>query len=256
MGVAAAEQKKLIDQLMGREISASRNRFGPSHPRDGNRAGFNRNNDIGFYSPRVCKSYLVGECPHDLFQGTKLSMGRCPQIHLARYKIDYEKAKREGKNLIEFEKEYYMILLQLLRECDEQVKASLNSLKYTSEDLEKINQATKELDEVDTKLSLMNQEINALLEVNEVEKAMIQTEKLQDLQIKRKEIAKRVKKIAENVNQSAQQKLQVCEICGAYLSRLDTDRRLADHFLGKTHLAYVKMRQELEILKSKKLFST
>ena len=31
----------------------------------------------------------------------------------------------------------------------------------------------------------------------------------------------------------AQSKLQVCDVCGAYLSRLDNDRRLADHFAGK-----------------------
>jgi hypothetical protein len=35
-------------------------------------------------------------------------------------------------------------------------------------------------------------------------------------------------------------KLQVCDVCGAYLSRLDNDRRLADHFYGKMHLGYAK----------------
>jgi len=29
------------------------------------------------------------------------------------------------------------------------------------------------------------------------------------------------------------QKLRVCDVCGAYLSVLDSDRRLADHFGGK-----------------------
>ena len=29
--------------------------------------------------------------------------------------------------------------------------------------------------------------------------------------------------------------LQVCDVRGAYLSRLDNDRRLADHFYGKMH---------------------
>jgi hypothetical protein len=32
---------------------------------------------------------------------------------------------------------------------------------------------------------------------------------------------------------SGHQKLRVCDVCGAYLSVLDSDRRLADHFGGK-----------------------
>ena len=43
--------------------------------------------------------------------------------------------------------------------------------------------------------------------------------------------------------QVAGAKLQVCDVCGAYLSRLDNDRRLADHFFGKMHLGYAQMRK-------------
>ncbi len=35
----------------------------------------------------------------------------------------------------------------------------------------------------------------------------------------------------------------MCDVCGAYLSRLDNDRRLADHFYGKMHLGYAQMRK-------------
>lgn len=35
-------------------------------------------------------------------------------------------------------------------------------------------------------------------------------------------------------------------MCGAYLSRLDNDRRLADHFYGKMHLGYAQMRKTWE----------
>ena len=33
-------------------------------------------------------------------------------------------------------------------------------------------------------------------------------------------------------------KLRVCDVCGSFLSILDSDKRLADHFLGKQHLGY------------------
>jgi len=45
-----------------------------------------------------------------------------------------------------------------------------------------------------------------------------------------------------------QQKLRVCEVCSAYLGIHDNDRRLADHFGGKLHLGFIKIRERLEEL--------
>ena len=45
-----------------------------------------------------------------------------------------------------------------------------------------------------------------------------------------------------------QQKLRVCEVCSAYLGIHDNDRRLADHFGGKLHLGFIKIREKLERL--------
>lgn len=42
-----------------------------------------------------------------------------------------------------------------------------------------------------------------------------------------------------------QQKLRVCEVCCAYLGIHDNDRRLADHFGGKLHLGFIKLRETL-----------
>ena len=46
-----------------------------------------------------------------------------------------------------------------------------------------------------------------------------------------------------------QQKLRVCEVCSAYLGIHDNDRRLADHFGGKLHLGFIKIREKLDDLK-------
>jgi hypothetical protein len=45
-----------------------------------------------------------------------------------------------------------------------------------------------------------------------------------------------------------QQKLRVCEVCSAYLGIHDNDRRLADHFGGKLHLGFIKIREKLASL--------
>lgn len=232
MGVAAAEQRKLIEQLMGKDIQS----------RFGGRSRYYKEN-LGMRDPRVCKSYLVGDCPYDLFQGTKQSLGRCPQLHLSKYKIQYDRDIANGKRYPDFEREYYLVLAKFVHDCNDQITVALKNLEHTSEEREKIKNVTRELDDIDTQIGLMVQEIESLTSHNEVLKALAQSVKLEEVKERRIHIAKKVKNITENVGQSAQQKLQVCEVCGAYLSRLDTDRRLADHFLGKIHLGYVTMRE-------------
>ena len=37
----------------------------------------------------------------------------------------------------------------------------------------------------------------------------------------------------------------MCEVCSAYLGIHDNDRRLADHFGGKLHLGFIKIREKL-----------
>ncbi len=51
-----------------------------------------------------------------------------------------------------------------------------------------------------------------------------------------------------------QQKLRVCDICSAYLSLYDSDRRLADHFGGKLHLGFLGIREKLKELRVCALF--
>ncbi|KAF5745861.1 hypothetical protein HS088_TW06G00025 [Tripterygium wilfordii] len=48
------------------------------------------------------------------------------------------------------------------------------------------------------------------------------------------------------------QKLRVCDICGAFLSVYDSDRRLADHFGGKLHLGYMQIREKLAELQEER----
>ena len=47
-------------------------------------------------------------------------------------------------------------------------------------------------------------------------------------------------------------KLRVCDVCGSYLSVYDSDKRLADHFLGKQHIGYQRMRDTLEAIRKRR----
>jgi len=67
--------------------------------------------------------------------------------------------------------------------------------------------------------------------------------------LKKDEHERELKSISDTSGPSGHQKLQVCDVCGAFLSRLDNDRRLADHFFGKMHLGYAQMRKTHDLLK-------
>ncbi|CAH2352518.1 protein Luc7p [[Candida] railenensis] len=233
----AEYQRRLLEQLMGKDALIS-----PAV----------RRRETLMSDHRVCKSFLVGTCPHDLFIGTKQDIGKCPLLHLEKHKLEYEYlTKKKGQQFPEFEYDYYVNLQRYIKDIDRTIETALKRLEHTPEEKAKIAAVTKELDSLDIQIGLMTQEIDCLVEVNQNLKSLYESVKLNELCKKREELAEQARNLVENVGQSAQQKLQVCEQCGAYLSRLDSDRRLADHFIGKIHLGYVQMRSAYEELHSK-----
>lgn len=73
-------------------------------------------------------------------------------------------------------------------------------------------------------------------------------EEVEDLR-KKKAAAEQEYRNSMPASSYQQQKLRVCEVCSAYLGIHDNDRRLADHFGGKLHLGFIKIREKLEELK-------
>lgn len=55
------------------------------------------------------------------------------------------------------------------------------------------------------------------------------------LKTEKQDKERELQNLTETSGASGHQKLRVCDICGAYLSILDSDRRLADHFGGKVN---------------------
>lgn len=223
----ADDQRRLVEQLMGKDAMIS--------PQQ-------RRRDVDMTNPRVCKAFLVGTCPYDLFANTKLNLGECPMLHMEKHKLEYDFRIKHEK-FPSFEYDYYKTLQKYIDEIDFTIATALKRLEHTPEEKALIAAVSKDLDASDTKIGLMSLEIKYLADAHDVDRVLLQSVKLDDAIRQRGVLADQARTIAENVGQSSQQKLQVCEVCGAYLSRLDSDRRLADHFIGKIHMGYVQMRQ-------------
>ena len=86
-------------------------------------------------------------------------------------------------------------------------------------------------------------EVEILGSVGEVSRAQEELFRVRQTAQAKAERERELKALSDTSGPSGHQKLQVCDVCGAYLSRLDNDRRLADHFYGKMHLGYAQMRK-------------
>lgn len=96
------------------------------------------------------------------------------------------------------------------------------------------------------------EELGELGMVNEAQTAMEEAEALKKLTVARPEAVTDPAKLAAADVRITDQKLRVCDICGAFLSIYDSDRRLADHFGGKLHLGYIQIRERLEELREER----
>ncbi|KHN29257.1 Putative RNA-binding protein Luc7-like 1 [Glycine soja] len=295
--------------------------------------GANRNGDVRevnrkYYDRDVCRLYLVGLCPHELFQLTKMDMGPCPKVHSLQLRKEYEEAKAKGTD--NYDRELEDVIDKLIGECDRKIGRALKRLEdddakaaiaisvsevtQTDEVLElskQIKEKLKEADQYDLEgksdlkiralevveelrtkradkqsmllLDAFNKDraslptplpnppplaplpvvapdartqemINEKLKkaedlgeqgmVDEAQKALEEAEALKKLPARQEPVLDSSKYTAVDVR-ITDQKLRVCDICGAFLSVYDSDRRLADHFGGKLHLGYMQIREKL-----------
>ncbi|XP_031091617.1 putative RNA-binding protein Luc7-like 2 [Ipomoea triloba] len=302
--------------------------------------GANRNGDVTevdrkYYDRDVCRLFLSGLCPHDLFQLTKMDMGPCPKVHSLPLRKEYEEAKSKG--LDNYDRDLEDVIDRLIVECDRKISRAVKRLdeedakaaiaisvsevtqsaeilelsKQIKEKLKEVDQndlegktdlkirALEELEELRTKradkqamllLDAFNKDraslpqplqnppqleprpaaatdpriqelINEKLKkaedlgeqgmVDEAQKALEEAEALKKLPARQEPILDSSKYTAADVR-ITDQKLRVCDICGAFLSVYDSDRRLADHFGGKLHLGYMQIREKLAELQEER----
>ncbi|KAJ6858701.1 RNA-binding protein Luc7-like 2 isoform X2 [Populus alba x Populus x berolinensis] len=94
--------------------------------------GANRNGDVRevnrkYYDRDVCRLYLVGLCPHELFQLTKMDMGPCPKVHSLQLRKEYEESRAKGVDNYELELEN--VIDKLIVECDKKIGRALKRLE-------------------------------------------------------------------------------------------------------------------------------
>ncbi|KAJ4349356.1 splicing factor [Didymosphaeria variabile] len=229
----AAEQRRLLEQLMG---AGAMTGFDQQAPK------------LDITDPKVCKSYLVGNCPHDLFTNTKQDFGPCPKVHNEALKTEYQEASEQQKRAWNFDWEYFLDMQKYVRQCDARIKEAQTRLEKTVDEIRLSNQYLNTIKELNKSIEAGMLEVQIMGEEGMVKMAVDEFYKLRVKKAEKEETEKMLRNLTETGGPSGHQKLQVCDVCGAYLSRLDNDRRLADHFYGKMHLGYAQMRKSYDAL--------
>ncbi|XP_057323332.1 putative RNA-binding protein Luc7-like 1 isoform X2 [Microplitis mediator] len=175
-----------------------------------------------------------------------MDLGDCPQIHDLALRADYEAAQKKKDHFYDIDAMEH--LQNFIADCDRRTEQAKQRLAETQEELSaevaaKANSVHVLAEEIGKKLAKAEQ----LGEEGFVEESMKLMGEIDELR-KRKNEAEQEYRNSMPASSYQQQKLRVCEVCSAYLGIHDNDRRLADHFGGKLHLGFIKIREKLSEL--------
>lgn len=201
-----------------------------------------------FTDPEVCKYFLTGLCPHDLFENTetglyikgyRFSLGPCKKTHSEELRARYMEARKTRR--YGYEELSIQIVKQLIEEAERKVeKGQMRSDEGHVAPPEHVRQRLlAEIKTLDDDIDEKLRKVDILTEQGDHDAAANLGEVVASLQVKR---CKLLFKGAEGTPQ----KLRPCDVCGALLSVFDTDKRLDEHFQGRIHVGFQKLRNILK----------
>jgi RNA-binding protein Luc7-like 2 len=220
--------------------------------------GINRNNDRAgevvsdFRDERVCKFYLLGMCPNEMFVNTKMDEGPCTRVHSDALKEEFE---RSGDTTI-FDHNLEHELLKRISDVDRSIERARSRL-----DEEKVDDTTNpdlnpDVVAITTEIAKSSAEMDVAGEEGDIDLAQELMTKIEQLNRQKHDIISRLldqrRANQAKTGMDVNKKLRVCDICGSYLSIFDSDKRLTDHFMGKQHIGFQTMRDYLQGIKERR----
>ncbi|XP_063149314.1 luc7-like protein 3 isoform X3 [Candoia aspera] len=229
---------QLLDELMGR---------------DRNLAPDEKRSNVRWDHESVCKYYLCGFCPAELFTNTRSDLGPCEKIHDENLRKQYEKSSRFMK--VGYEREFLRYLQSLLAEVERRIRRGHARLAL-SQTQQSSGQAAGPTGKNEEKIQVLTDKIDVLLQQIEelgsegkVEEAQGMMKLVEQLKEERELLRSTTSTIESFAAQEKQ--MEVCEVCGAFLIVGDAQSRVDDHLMGKQHMGYAKIKATVEELKEK-----
>lgn len=231
--MALQAQAQLLDELMGKYRNVA--------PGD-------KVSSVRYDDEDVCKYYLCGFCPHDLFVNTKADLGPCNKIHDDELRRQYEKSSRIGR--CGFEDDFERFLKSLLMDVEKKIKRGNERLKLTQtvENNAETQEKRARVEELKEKINTLIKQAESLGEAGNVDEAQKTLESCE----KFKTECKMLEMQLDSSLHGDQKQMEVCEVCGSFLIVNDAQSRVEEHISGKQHMGYAKVRAALEELRKKR----
>ena len=102
-------------------------------------ASFSRQEKLSITDPKVCRSFIVGTCPHDLFTNTKQDLGPCPKSHNEALKAEHEAMSAPEKAKLGFEYDYLRDMQKYVDDCNRRIDAAQRRLEKTPDEIRQTN---------------------------------------------------------------------------------------------------------------------
>ncbi|KAL8595069.1 hypothetical protein ACOMHN_002047 [Nucella lapillus] len=224
----------LLDELMGRTRNCDPNE---------------RPAELYWKDDTVCKYFLCGFCPHELFTNTRADLGLCNKIHDENFRKQYQDSIRFEKE--GYEEDFLHFLQNMISDVEKRIRRghqrlALNNSQNMNGGIpsakeEKMNMLTEKINE----LISQAEELGGEGKVEEAQGVMKLCDQLREERIQ-------MQNQASNDESPQFKQMEVCEVCGAFLIVGDAPQRQDEHLMGKQHAGYAQVRAEIEKIKMKK----
>jgi len=96
-----------------------------------------RHAQLSITDPKVCRSFIVGTCPHDLFTNTKQDLGPCPKVHSEPLKSEYDASPDKSK--YGFDYDYMRDMQKYIDDCNRRIDQAQRRLEKTPDEIRQTN---------------------------------------------------------------------------------------------------------------------
>ncbi|XP_062519716.1 luc7-like protein 3 isoform X2 [Corticium candelabrum] len=230
----------LLDELMGR----TRNLL----PSEKHLANERRWSDSD-----VCKYFLCGFCPHELFTNTKADLGSCSKVHDEELKRNYEESDSKWKR--GYEEDFLRYLESIVGDMDKKIDRGRGRLKqneeYVKEETKRMPpEKTERVKKLSEAISQQVQKMEDLGNDGLVEEAQEVMQKVEQLKRERDTILMANKSaLAIMLDDNVEKRMEVCDVCGSFLVVNDLQVRVDAHVSGKQHRGFAMLRDKIREVK-------
>eukprot|EP01128_Nolandella_sp_AFSM9_P006559 TRINITY_DN3408_c0_g1_i3.p1 TRINITY_DN3408_c0_g1~~TRINITY_DN3408_c0_g1_i3.p1 ORF type:complete len:286 (-),score=52.31 TRINITY_DN3408_c0_g1_i3:118-906(-) len=227
----AAEMASLLDELMGRDRNSAPGEAQEYH----------------FTDPDVCKHYLCGLCPHDLFTNTKSHLGICQNRHDDAMVAQWE--AEEHKEKFPYQRDLTSYARMLVEKLDKIKERTAEKLRFQQQRAAAMPTPDTpdqlRLAEITAENAVLLKRIEALGEQGLIDEAEVLNTKMEQLNAEKAQLTQKIE-LSKDKGGAADRSLTVCEVCGTFLSETDVGDRLVNHTEGKQHRGYALLRAQIK----------